>query len=570
MRTVTLTAVSVLLTVLLGAATLTAGAAGLPPGGTFWDDNGNTHEGFIEAIAAIGVTQGCDDNGRYCPRTFVTREQMATFLARGLGLSPIASGPFSDVVGTHAGNVNAIASAGISLGCNPAGTLFCPTDPVRRDQMASFLARALDNLDPATGDAFTDDEGNVHEDNINIVAANGISLGCDDTGTLYCPLSIVLRDQMASFLGRALDLTEVAVPPASDPGTQLIASGLSGPLLVTSPPGDGRLFIVEKGGFISVVENGTLRSTKFLNISSLVSKGSEQGLLGMAFHPAYSSNGLFYVSYTDTSGDSRIVAYSVSGDPNVADPNSGSTVLIVDQPATNHNGGHIAFGEDGYLFFGLGDGGGRGDPNNHGEKPTTLLGSMLRIDVDGDDFPNDSTRNYAIPPGNPFDGTTSGADEVWAYGLRNPWRWSFDQVDDNLYIADVGQNSWEEVNVAPAAESAVNYGWDILEGTHCFEPSSGCSSLGTWLPSIEYSHNQGRSVTGGYVYRGAAMSDLNGVYFYGDASSGWVRSFRYVDGRVFDQRLWSGLGVGGVWSFGQDAAGELYITTSSSVYKIVP
>ena len=569
MRTRTLTAVSVLLTLLLAASVLPAGAGELPPGGTYWDDNGNTHEGFIEAIAAIGVTQGCDDDGRYCPSQSVTREQMATFLARSLDLDPVANGPFDDVSGTHAGNVNAIAEAGISLGCNLDGDLFCPTDPVRRDQMASFLARALTDLAPSTGDSFTDDDGNTHEDAINVVAANGITLGCDTSGTLYCPASLVPRDQMASFLGRALDLVEVDVPPGSNPTAQLVTSAVSQPVLVTAPEGDPRLFIVEKGGTISIVENGTLLSTKFLNISSLVSSGSEQGLLGLAFHPSYSSNGLFYVSYTDTSGDTRIMSYSVSSDPNVADPNSSSQVLFVDQPASNHNGGNIAFGEDGYLYIGLGDGGGGGDPFDRAQDTNQLLGSMLRINIDGDDFPGDSAANYAVPSDNPLVGS-AGRDEIWAYGLRNPWRWSIDSTDDLVYIADVGQDRWEEVNVADAAEGGINYGWDILEGSNCFEPPSGCSSLGTQLPVVEYSHSVGRSVTGGYVYRGSDMPDLVGTYFYGDAASGWVKSFRYVDGQVTQQRDWPNLGIGGVWSFGQDASGELYITTSGAVYKIVP
>ena len=570
MRTRTLTAVSIVLSLLLGASVLPVAAQGLPPGGTFWDDNGNTHEGFIEAIAAEGVTEGCDSLGRYCPDDLVSREQMATFLARALDLEPVATGPFTDVDGVHAENVNAIAEAGISLGCDITGTVFCPLDPVRRDQMASFLARALSDLDPSTGDAFTDDEDNIHEDNINIVAANGITLGCDAAGTLYCPDDLVPRDQMASFLGRALGLTEVTVPPASDPRAQLVTSAVTQPVLVTAPTGDDRLFIVEKGGTIRIVENGALIPAPFLDIGSLVSSGGEQGLLGMAFHPSYGANGLFYVSYTDTSGDTRIVSYSVSSDPNVADPNSGSQVLFVNQPQSNHNGGHIAFGADGYLYIGLGDGGGGGDPSNHGENPTTLLGSMLRIDIDGDDFPSDSATNYAVPLSNPFTGSAQGADEVWAYGLRNPWRWSFDREAGYVYIADVGQDRWEEVNVADANDAGINYGWDILEGTHCFEPASGCSSAGTKLPVLDYSHSIGRSVTGGYVYRGAAMPDLVGTYFYGDASSGWVRSFRHLGGEIAQERDWPNLGIGGVWSFGEDAAGELYIITSGAVYQIVP
>lgn len=565
MRTHWRTAVFLSLMLGLALGATIAVAQELPPGGTFWDDNGNTHEGFIEAIKEAGITTGCSSDGfQYCPDDNVTREQMATFLARALELDPLTAGPFLDVAGVHAPNINAIAAAGISLGCNADGTLFCPLDPVRRDQMASFMARALDGLDPATQDYFGDDDGNIHEDNINIVAENGITVGCDASGN-YCPDNLVARDQMASFLGRALDLTEVVVPPASDPQLQLVASGLGGAVLITAPDGDPRLFIVEKSGQITIVEDGSVVGTPFLDIGTLVSKGGEQGLLGMAFDPNYDANGLFYVSYTNTSGDSRVVRYEVSGaDPNIADPTSAYPIIGVGQDFGNHNGGHIAFGPDGHLWFGLGDGGGGGDPNNRAEDLNSLLGKMLRLDVSVDDFPTDDARNYGIPDDNPL------ADEIWAYGLRNPWRWSFDHETGYLYIADVGQNAWEEVSVVDSTVSNINFGWDILEGTHCHEPSSGCSSAGTVLPVLEYGHSVGTSITGGYVYRGTAMPDLVGTYFYGDAGAGWVKSFRFVDGAAVQQRDWPDLAPGGVWGFGEDSSGEMYVGTQTSVYKFVP
>ena len=302
----------------------------------------------------------------------------------------------------------------------------------------------------------------------------------------------------------------------------------------------------------------------------MVSTGLEQGLFGLAFHPDYGSNGLFYVSYTDLGGDSVVAEYAVGGNPDIADSTSRRVILELDQSSKNHNGGMIEFGADGYLYIGFGDGGGTGDPNNHAENPTTWLGSLLRIDIDSDDFPGDANVNYAIPAGNPFIGSTAGADEVWAYGLRNPWRFSFDHTDDLLFVADVGYESWEEITVVSASTSQTNYGWDRLEGTHCFEPASGCSSAGTLLPSHEYSHSEGLSVTGGFVYSGAAMPDLHGVYFYGDASRGWVKSFRYLGGDALLHQTWDALEIDRVWGFGEDSDGELYILGEEFLYKIVP
>ena len=559
---------AVLLAVSLLAGPSVVGAAELPPGGTFIDDNGNTHEGFIEAIAAVGITTGCDELGpQYCPSEDVSRGQMASFLARAFDLPATATDYFDDDDGTtHEANINRVAEAEITLGF--ADDTYRPTGTVTRAQMGSFIARALD-LDPIGGSVF-DDVSGTHEGNVNAIADAGITLGCNEDPPLYCPDDNVRRDQMASFLGRARGLAEIVVPPSSSPELLLISASLDGALYATAPAGDDRLFVVEKDGFISVFEDDVEKVAKFLDIEILVSGGGEQGLLGLAFHPDYTSNGLFYVYYTDSSGDTVLAEYTVSANPDLADGESRSVVLELDQPASNHNGGMIEFGEDGYLYIGLGDGGGADDPSNYAEDPTSLLGSMLRIDVDIDDFPGDPTRNYGIPPDNPFFGSTAGADEVWAYGLRNPWRWAFDEVDNLMIIADVGQGAWEEVNVAASTTTGVNYGWDILEGFHCHEPATGCSSFGTLLPAIEYGHSEGQSVTGGFVYRGAAMPDLDGTYFYGDASQGWVKSFRYLGGEALFEQDWPDLEIGNVWGFGQDDAGELYILGDNVLYKIVP
>lgn len=545
-----------------------ATAAPLPPGGTFIDDNGNVHEGYIEAINEAEVTSGCTELGpQYCPLDGVTRGQMASFLARAFDLPAPAGDHFEDDDGsTHEANINRIFEAGVTFGF--ADGTYRPTGTVPRDQMGSFIARAM-GLAPIAGHVFGDVSG-VHEPNINAIAAIGITLGCDPGGLLYCPADDVRRDQMASFLGRALGLVEVVVPAPSTPGLALISASLAGAVYATAPDGDDRLFVVEKSGTIALFKAEVENAAKFLDISFLVSGGSEQGLLGLAFHPAYATNGKFYVYYTNTAGDSVIAEYTVSGDPDRADGGSRRVIMELHQPFSNHNGGMIDFGEDGYLYIGFGDGGGAGDPFNEAEDRTSLLGSLVRIDVDRDDFGSDPNANYGIPFDNPFVGNVSGADEVWAYGLRNPWRWSFDTVDDLLVIADVGQDSWEEVNVASAGSGGINYGWDRLEGSACFDPAIGCSAFGTQLPVTEYGRAVGQSITGGFVYRGGAMPDLDGVYFYGDAVQGWVKSFRYLGGSAIFHQDWDSLSVDNVWGFGQDAAGELYILADNFLYKIVP
>ncbi len=365
--------------------------------------------------------------------------------------------------------------------------------------------------------------------------------------------------------------TGSTTPPdgSANVGLAEVASGLSAPLYLTAPPGDtDRLFIVEKGGTIRIVKGGSLLSTAFLDISALVSTGSEQGLLGLAFDPDYATNGRFVVHYTDLTGNTRVSTFVRSAtDPDLADPGTGQLVLAAEQPFSNHNGGQLVFGPDGYLYLGLGDGGSGGDPQGRGQDLTDLLGSILRLDVR-------TATPYAIPPNNPFAGRTDVRPEIWSYGLRNPWRFSFDRTTGDLYVGDVGQNAWEEVDVSPAAQGAgkaVNFGWNIMEGRHCFGASS-CDQTGLALPVLEYDHAQGCSITGGYVYRGSAIPEIRGHYFYGDYCGGWVRSLRYQAGTVVDQAQWPSLAPGGsILSFGEDAAGELYVLSSDGrVFRIIP
>jgi glucose/arabinose dehydrogenase len=340
----------------------------------------------------------------------------------------------------------------------------------------------------------------------------------------------------------------------------LVASGLSDPLYLTAPAGDPRLFIVEQAGRIRIVENGQLLTTSFLDINPIVRSGGEQGLLSVAFHPSYATNGYFYVNYTDNNGDTRVERYTVSANANVADPGSGKLLLLIDQPYANHNGGLVMFGPDGKLYIGMGDGGSGGDPQNRAQNRDSLLGKLLRIDVDGGD-------PYAIPPDNPYAGG-GGRAEIWAIGLRNPWRFAFDRPAGLLYIADVGQNLWEEVSVAPSDQAGLNYGWRIMEGTHCYV-STPCNSTGLVQPALEYGHSNGCSITGGFVYRGSRAPSLVGQYFYSDYCSGWIRSFTYSNGAVQQQTNWNlNVSIGSVLSFGEDSAGELYVLAGGSVYRI--
>lgn len=345
-----------------------------------------------------------------------------------------------------------------------------------------------------------------------------------------------------------------------------VADGLDFPLHVAAPPDDPRLFIVEKVGRVRIRKDGALLETPFLDLTGQVSGGSEQGLLSIAFHPDYASNGRFFVDYTNPAGDTRVVEYRVSNEPDRADPASARTLLEIDQPFSNHNGGLLVFGPDGMLYVGLGDGGSAGDPRGNGQDTGTLLGAILRIDVDAGD-------PYAVPSDNPLVDEPGARGEIWTWGLRNPWRFAFDRETGDLYIADVGQNRFEEVNAVAGAGGGLDYGWNVMEGDACFEPREGCDREGLTLPVLTYGHDEGCSVTGGHVYRGQAIPALQGAYFYSDFCSGFVRSFRFSGGEAVDRRRWPELEPTerGVSSFGEDAAGELYLTTrGGSVYRVVP
>lgn len=355
----------------------------------------------------------------------------------------------------------------------------------------------------------------------------------------------------AALLTGCGDGTGPVEPLPATLAVEVVASGLANPLYLTAPASDARLFVVEQPGRIRIIENSALRSTPFLDITDRVLDGGERGLLSVAFHPNYASNRFFYVNYTDNQGDTRVERYTVSSDPNVADRNSALLVLFVDQPFANHNGGLVMFGPDGMLYIGMGDGGSGGDPQGHGQNRATLPGDLLRIDVDGGN-------PYAVPPDNPFVNQDPARGEIWAYGLRNPWRFAFDREGGTLYIADVGQSRWEEVNAVSATAKGVNYGWNILEASECYGAAT-CNRNGLTLPVLEYASDATTcSITGGFVYRGQRISGLQGHYFYSDYCAGWLRSFRLVDGRAEEQREWNVGNLGQVMSFGEDAARELY------------
>lgn len=344
--------------------------------------------------------------------------------------------------------------------------------------------------------------------------------------------------------------------------TQL-ASGFDQPLGIAHA-GDTRLFIVQQRGRIAVFNGTNVLAQPFLDVSSLVSCCGEQGLLGLAFHPRYRDNGFFYIDYTDRAGNTVVARYSVSAtDPNRADVSSARVLLTVAQPYANHNGGHLAFGPDNYLYIGLGDGGSGGDPGDRAQDLSTLLGKILRIDVDGG-------TPYAIPPSNPFVNRAGARGEIWAYGLRNPWRYSFDRTTGDLWIADVGQDSWEEVDFAPATSiGGENYGWRKMEGTHCYNPSTNCRDASMTLPVYEYSHAEGCSITGGYIYRGAKYPALKGTYLFADYCSGSVWGTKSAGNGTFTTRKLLSSGAS-VTSFGEDVAGELYLIDGAKgiVYSI--
>jgi glucose/arabinose dehydrogenase len=352
------------------------------------------------------------------------------------------------------------------------------------------------------------------------------------------------------------------LPPVSI-SLKPVVTGLSRPIGVSSAPGDPRLFVIQQGGQIVIVSGGKSIGT-FLDISGRISCCSERGLLGLAFHPQYATNGRFFVRYTDPAGDLRVSEFHVGPNPNVADVSSEKILMTIPHPSyANHNGGRIEFGPDGFLYIGTGDGGSGGDPHGHGQSLSTWLGKMLRIDVDR---PSGSPP-YAIPPSNPFAGQPGRLGEIWSYGLRNPYSFSFDRLTGDLWIGDVGQDLWEEVDRATASDGrghGLDFGWNVMEGNHCYNPSSGCSRSGLTLPLAEYAHGAGDSigcaVIGGYVYRGTAHPELYGRYFFGDECSGhiWDLDAAGPAQQTPQLLLSSGVNIAG---WGQDAGGELYLVS---------
>lgn len=368
---------------------------------------------------------------------------------------------------------------------------------------------------------------------------------------------------MSIAVGGVFDTATAAVTIELEP----VASNLSQPVDITHA-GDGtnRLFIVLKGGQIRIFDGSTVLATPFLDISSLVTSGGEQGLLGVAFNPQYAVNGFFYVHYTDTNGTTVIARYRVSADANRADPSSAQVLLTISQPFGNHNGGQLHFGPDSYLYIAVGDGGSGGDPFNNAQNLATLLGKILRIDVNG-------AMPYTVPPDNPFIGDLTAQPEIWSLGLRNPWRFSFDQVTGDMFVADVGQNEREEVSFQPFdSTGGENYGWRLMEGTQCFNPATDCNDGTLTLPILEYSHSTGCSVTGGYRYRGVQYPGLEGVYFYADFCTGrvWGAQNDGSDTWTSDELLDTNLLIS---TFGEDEDGEIYIahyaSPNGAVYKVV-
>ncbi|HUF28425.1 MAG TPA: PQQ-dependent sugar dehydrogenase [Gemmatimonadaceae bacterium] len=359
------------------------------------------------------------------------------------------------------------------------------------------------------------------------------------------------------------EVSGAAVAYGSTPlalGVELVVEGLTQPVFLTAPEGDARLFLVERPGRILIVQDGTLLEAPFLDITARVNGVEERGLLGMTFDPQYATTGLLYVYYVALNGQMVVERFGSTPGSNVAS-NGGEIVISIPHGGENHHGGLVAFGPDGMLYVAPGDGGCCGDPNDLAQNTDILLGKVLRIDV--------RSTPYAIPADNPFVGRAGTRPEIWALGLRNPWRFSFDRPAGMLYISDVGDNAREEINVAAATAGGLNYGWRMMEGSACHNPPTNCNPGGLTLPVHEYLHTEGCSVIGGDVYRGAAIPELTGHYLYSDFCAGWLRSFRYTSGGAADHRAWGGVTLPLTVSFGRDGAGEAYMIARDKVWRIV-
>ena len=399
----------------------------------------------------------------------------------------------------------------------------------------------------------------------------------DPVTTTAVPIIAPTLPPPATPAAAATDTLPIDTPPTHTPAptampetavtsislTPLINAGLIRPVYLTHA-GDDRLFVVEQRGLIRTIANGELIAQPFLDIEERVGDAAnEQGLLSVAFDPNYVANGRFFVNYTNNSGNTTISRFQVTSDPTTADVNSETILLTIPQPFGNHNGGQLQFGPDNYLYIGMGDGGSQGDPQNNGQNPNSLLGSILRLDVNQDP--------YGIPADNPLLNNKTARAEVWAVGFRNPWRFSFDRLTGDLFIADVGQNIWEEISFQPAnSPGGENYGWNIMEGNHCY-PSPSCQTNGLIPPIFEYDHALGCSVTGGYVYRGQQFPELSGNYFLADYCTGIIWSlFQETDGTWTSHEVLRDTGLL-IASFGEDVHGELYVIDhNGGIWQIEP
>jgi glucose/arabinose dehydrogenase len=389
---------------------------------------------------------------------------------------------------------------------------------------------------------------------------------------IWSMMMLVLPMVIAPAVATAQEGSGAFDPETFDIGLELVAEGFAEPLFVTDANDDsGRLFVVEKGGTIRILDGGAAVETPFLDITDRVgSSGYEQGLLGLAFAPDYASSGLFYVNYTDQAGNTVVSRFSVTDNPDMANAGSETLVLRQEQPYPNHNGGIMLFGPDNYLYIGFGDGGSGGDPMGNAQRLDTWLGKILRIEVDPTQVPEGEP--YGIPEDNPFVNEEGALPEIWAYGLRNPWRFSFDLETGDMWIGDVGQGDIEELDLLPISlEPGQNLGWNITEGTACYL-ESGCDTSGFLLPVLEYIHEEGScSVTGGYVYRGEDIPDLVGTYLFADYCSGllWGGGQDANGDWVMSAPISTGMSIS---SFGEDDAGNLYVTdlAGGGVYRVAP
>lgn len=481
---------------------------------------------------------------------------------------PVLACP-SDCDGDRRVTVDELVLA-VEIALDGTGVERCPAadlDGDRRILIGELIAAvdaALTGCGPPNcGDGRADADEEC--DDGNRVAGDGCDAGCQlEPGGDPCA-------GVPAFSGTALD-------------AELVTDAVALPVHVAAPPLDPhRLFIVEQEGRIRLVKHGVLLDTPFLDIDERVSCCGERGLLSVAFHPRYESNGAFFVNYTDNGGATVIARYRVSSDPDRAAPDSARILLTIPQPFSNHNGGQLAFAPDGTLFVGMGDGGSGGDPLEAGQDDGTLLGKLLRLDVDVDETAAEASGEwYAVPADNPRAGEGKPLGLIWAKGLRNPWRFSFDRLTGDLYIGDVGQNSREEIDVLPAGHpGGANFGWDIFEGTVCHEPAPfpACPEQTDPFtpPVLDYPRRDGVSVTGGFVYRGCALPELRGHYFFSDYQTAFVRSFALQDGvvtalvdRTADLAPGGGFTIGRITSYGEDARGELYLADhGGEVYRIV-